>query len=120
MSAFALIVATICINVAACGNLHIGKMLYFGRCAELRNTSIILMTARKKELRNVERRLDNQPIGEVIAAMYRSILPDKKWENFIANMEPSEYKDETGDPIEHVTNPEKQLAHVALKDYGPL
>lgn len=64
--------------------------------------------------------IDNQPIGEVIAVMYRNILPDKNWEYSIANMEPTEYKDETGDPIDHVTNPEKQLAHVALKDYGPL
>ena len=24
-----------------------------------------------------------------------------------------------GEPIDHVTNPEKQLAHKALKEYGP-
>ena len=30
------------------------------------------------------------------------------------------YKDEDGEPIDHVTNPDKQLAHKALGDYGPL
>ena len=30
------------------------------------------------------------------------------------------YKDKTGEPIDHVTDPDKQLAHKALGDYGPL
>ena len=52
--------------------------------------------------------------------MYRNILPDKKWEHSIANMTPTAYKDKDGEPIDHVTNPDKQLAHKALGDYGPL
>lgn len=64
--------------------------------------------------------VDGNPIGEIVAVMYRNILPDSKWEHSIANMIPTAYKDATGDPIDHVTNPEKQLAHKALGDYGPL
>ena len=64
--------------------------------------------------------IDGKPIGEVVAIMYRNILPDKEWEHSIANMTPTAYKDETGEPIDHVTDPDKQLAHKALGDYGPL
>lgn len=51
---------------------------------------------------------------------FRNILPDKEWEHSIATMIPTAYKDEDGEPIDHVTNPDKQLAHKALGDYGPL
>ena len=64
--------------------------------------------------------VDGKPIGEVIAVMYRNILPDVTWEYSIANMLPTAYKDETGEPIDHVTHPERQLAHLALGDYGSL
>lgn len=39
----------------------------------------------------------------------------------IANMQPMSYKDTdtTGEPVEHVTEPDKQIAHSALGDYGP-
>lgn len=53
--------------------------------------------------------------------VYRPIIvPDKEWEHSIATMIPTAYKDEDGEPIDHVTNPDKQLAHKALGDYGPL
>ena len=65
--------------------------------------------------------VDGKPIGEVVAIMYRNILPDKKWEHSIATMTPTDYKNDKGeDPIDQVKNPEKQLAHKALGDYGPL
>ena len=64
--------------------------------------------------------VDGKSIGEVVAIMYRNILPDKKWEHSIATMIPTDYKDDKGEPIDHVDNPEKQLAHKALGDYGPL
>ena len=64
--------------------------------------------------------VDGNPIGEVVAVMYRNILPDTKWEHSISTMIPTAYKDDEGEPIDHVTNPEKQLAHKALGDYGPL
>ena len=67
-----------------------------------------------------KKNIDGNPIGEIVAVMYRNILPDKKWEHSIANMIPTAYKDEDGEPIDHVTNPDKQLAHKALGDYGPL
>ena len=36
-------------------------------------------------------------------------------------MQPMSYKDTdtTGEPVEHVTEPDKQIAHSALGDYGP-
>ncbi|RGO92442.1 hypothetical protein DWX44_20450 [Bacteroides uniformis] len=39
----------------------------------------------------------------------------------IANMQLMPYKDTdtTGEPVEHVTEPDKQIAHSALGDYGP-
>lgn len=39
----------------------------------------------------------------------------------IASMQPMSYKDTdtTGEPVEHVTEPDKQIAHSALGDYGP-
>lgn len=67
-----------------------------------------------------KKNIDGNPIGEFVAVMYRNILPDKNWEHSIANMIPTAYKDKNGDPIDHVTNPDKQLAHKALGDYGPL
>lgn len=67
-----------------------------------------------------KKNIDGNPIGEIVAIMYRNILPDKEWEHSIATMIPTAYKDEDGEPIDHVTNPDKQLAHKALGDYGPL
>ena len=55
-----------------------------------------------------------------MAVMYRNILPDREWKHSIATMTPTAYKDDTGEPIDHVTDPDKQLAHKALGDYGPL
>lgn len=63
--------------------------------------------------------VDGKPIGNVIATMYRNILPDKEWEYSIAGMTPTDYYDAAGEPIEKVTDPDKQLAHLALGDYGP-
>ena len=39
----------------------------------------------------------------------------------IASMQPMSYKDTdtTREPVEHVTEPDKQIAHSALGDYGP-
>lgn len=56
-------------------------------------------------------------IGDIFAIMYRNILPDKTWENSIKNMEPIE---SYSDPYSKVVNPDKQIAHIALGDYGPL
>ena len=67
-----------------------------------------------------KKNIDGNPIGEIVAVMYRNILPDKKWEHSIANMIPTAYKDDKGEPIDHVTDPDEQLAHKALGDYGPL
>lgn len=63
--------------------------------------------------------VDGKPIGETIAFMYRNILPDKSWQYSIANMLPTDYMDATGEPIDHVTDPSRQIADVALGDYGP-
>ncbi len=63
--------------------------------------------------------VDGKAIGNVIVIMYRNILANSKWEHSIANMKPTNYKDETGEPIDHVTEPSKQIAHKALGDYGP-
>ena len=67
-----------------------------------------------------KKNIDGNPIGEIFAVMYRNILPEKKWEHSIANMTPTAYKDDKGEPIDHVTDPDEQLAHKALGDYGPL
>ena len=67
-----------------------------------------------------KKNVDGKPIGEVLAIMYRNILPDKDWEHSIATMTPTAYKDDEGEPIDHVKDPETQLAHKALGDYGPL
>lgn len=67
-----------------------------------------------------KKNIDGNPIGEIVAVMYRNILPNKKWEHSIAKMIPTAYKDKDGEPIDHVTDPDKQLAHKALGDYGPL
>ena len=63
--------------------------------------------------------IDNKPIGDLITVMYRNILPNKNWEYSIANMEPTNYADEEGEPIDKVEDPKKQIAHIALGDYGP-
>ncbi len=64
--------------------------------------------------------IDGKPLGEYIALMYRNILPNPNWPYSISNMLPTDYYDSTGEPIDHVTQPERQLAHIALGDYGPL
>lgn len=63
--------------------------------------------------------LNNKPIGEYIVVMYRNILPDGNWKYSMANMTPTNYKDEKGEPIDKITDPKTQLAHIALEDYGP-
>ncbi|MEZ3550353.1 MAG: hypothetical protein K1W02_06425 [Muribaculaceae bacterium] len=63
--------------------------------------------------------IDGKPLGEYIAIMYRNILPNDSWEHSIATMLPTEYFDGKLEPIDHVTNPDRQLAHIALGDYGP-
>lgn len=63
--------------------------------------------------------VDGKPIGETIAFMYRNILPDTSWPHSIANMIPTDYMDATGEPIDHVTDPSRQIADIALGDYGP-
>ncbi len=63
--------------------------------------------------------VDGRPLGDVIALMYRNILADDTWEYSIAGMAPTNYYDSEGEPIDKVTVPEKQLAHLALGDYGP-
>lgn len=67
-----------------------------------------------------KKNIDGKPLGEYIAFMYRNILPDAGWEHSIATMLPTEYYDGRLEPIDHVTQPERQLAHIALGDYGPL
>lgn len=64
--------------------------------------------------------IDGKPLGEYIAFMYRNILPNSSWQYSISNMEPTEYFDGEKDPIDHVTDPQKQIADKALGDYGPL
>ncbi len=66
--------------------------------------------------------IDNDSIGEHIVFMYRNILPNKEWEYSIANMDPTDYYNEDTDPvdpIDKVKDPSKQIADVALGDYGP-
>lgn len=65
-----------------------------------------------------EKRLDNQgrEINNIITVLYRNILPDKSWPYSMSNMTPTPY----GDPYNSITDPDKQLAHKALGDYGPL
>lgn len=63
--------------------------------------------------------VDGKPIGDIIVIMYRNILANKAWPHSIANMLPTDYKNATGEPIDHVTDPSKQIAHKALGDYGP-
>mgnify|MGYP004577797629 FL=1 len=38
----------------------------------------------------------------------------------MVKMTPTAYTDEKGEPIAHVTDPENQLAHLALGRYGPI
>ena len=54
--------------------------------------------------------IDGKPLGEYIAIMYRNILPNDSWEHSIATMLPTEYFDGKLEPIDHVTNPDRQLA----------
>ncbi len=63
--------------------------------------------------------VDGKPLGDVIAFMYRNILADETWEHSIARMTPTDYYDGVNEPIDHVTDPDRQLAHRALRDYGP-
>lgn len=67
-----------------------------------------------------KKNIDGKPLGEYIAFMYRNILPNAEWEHSIATMIPTEYYDGKLEPIDHVTQPERQVAHIALGDYGPL
>ena len=55
-------------------------------------------------------------IGEIITVMYRNILPDRSWEYSISNLVPTPY----GNPYNSITDAERQVAHMALGDYGPL
>ncbi len=59
--------------------------------------------------------LNDKEIGNTIVTMYRNILPNDKWEHSIAKMKETPY----GDPVDHVSDPNMQLAHKALGDYGP-
>ncbi len=63
--------------------------------------------------------INGKPIEDVIAIMYRNILADKTWEYSIAQMMPTTYTDAEGEPLDKIKDPEKQLAHKALGDYGP-
>lgn len=65
-----------------------------------------------------EEQLDNQgrKINNIITVLYRNILPDKTWQYSMSTMTPTPY----GDPYNSITNPDKQMAHIALGDYGPL
>lgn len=65
-----------------------------------------------------EERLDNQgrKISDIITVLYRNILPDRTWPYSMSTMTPTPY----GDPYNSITDPDKQMAHKALGDYGPL
>lgn len=65
-----------------------------------------------------EELLDKQgrKINDIITILYRNILPDRTWEYSMSTMTPTPY----GDPYNSITNPDKQMAHKALGDYGPL
>ena len=63
--------------------------------------------------------IDGKPLSEYIAFMYRNILPNPAWEYSISNMIPTEYYDVVKEPIDHFTNPQIQIANIALGDYGP-
>ena len=65
-----------------------------------------------------EEQLDNQgrKINNIITVLYRNILPDKTWQYSMSTMTPTPY----GDPYNSITDPDKQMAHIALGDYGPL
>lgn len=67
-----------------------------------------------------KKNIDGKPIGEYIALMYRNILPNPDCLYSMVKMTPTAYKDEKGEPIDHVTDPENQLAHLALGRYGPI
>lgn len=65
-----------------------------------------------------EELLDNQgrKISDIITVLYRNILPDKTWQYSMSTMTPTPY----GDPYNSITDPDKQMAHKALGEYGPL
>lgn len=67
-----------------------------------------------------KKNIDGKPIDEYIALMYRNILPNPDCLYSMVKMTPTAYKDEKGEPIDHVTDPENQLAHLALGRYGPI
>lgn len=64
--------------------------------------------------------VDGNSIGDVIVIMYRNILPNQDWEYSISNMTPTNYADAEGEPLDKIIDPQKQIAHIALGDYGPL
>ncbi len=64
--------------------------------------------------------LNGNPIGDVLVIMYRNILPNQQWPYSISNMTPTGYVDAEGEPLDKITAPDKQIAHIALGDYGPL
>ena len=59
---------------------------------------------------------NDETIGNVITIMYRNILPDKKWEYSISQMEPTPYGDSYKIAYE---DPNHKIASVVLGDYGP-
>ena len=65
-----------------------------------------------------EELLDNQgrKISDIITVLYRNILPDKTWQYSMSTMTPTPY----GDPYNSITDTDKQMAHKALGEYGPL
>lgn len=62
--------------------------------------------------------VDNQgrKISDIITVLYRNILPDKTWQYSMSTMTPTPY----GDPYNSITDANKQMAHKAIGDYGPL
>ena len=101
----------VCLN----NNPRLGEIKAYVEAAKRRGEKINLFVW-DSEKKNI----DGKPLGEYIAFMYRNILPDAGWEHSIATMLPTEYYDGTLEPIDHVTQPERQVAHIALSDYGPL
>ena len=64
--------------------------------------------------------LSSPPPKRAWKVMSYNTMSFGNWIHSIATMTPTAYKDKTGEPIDHVTDPDKQLAHKALGDYGPL
>jgi len=65
-----------------------------------------------------EEQLDKEgrKISDIITVLYRNILPDKSWQYSMSTMTPTPY----GDPYNSITDADRQMAHKALGDYGPL